>query len=132
MTTVDLKATAPTQKRYQRLAASYDVREGRAAGRYRAWREKLWGLVSGPRVLEVGVGTGKNIPYWPPGVRVTAVDLTPGMLELARRRAQELSIVAGLRLGMRRPSTSRTPVLTQPLAPSSSARCLIQCWVYAS
>ncbi len=99
MTTVDLKATALTQKRYQRLAASYDVREGSAEGRYRAWREKLWALMPGPRVLEVGVGTGKNIPYWPPGVRVTAIDLTPGMLELARRRAQELSIVADLRLG---------------------------------
>ena len=36
---------------------------GLAEGRYRPWRQKLWALVQGPRVLEVGVGTGKNMPY---------------------------------------------------------------------
>ena len=66
MTTIYLKATALTRKRYQRLATSYDVREGRAEGRYGPWREKVWATVQGPRVLEVGVGTGKNIPQLAP------------------------------------------------------------------
>jgi ubiquinone/menaquinone biosynthesis C-methylase UbiE len=39
-------------------------------------------------VLEVGVGTGKNIPYYPPGAHVTGVDLSERMLARARRRAE--------------------------------------------
>jgi ubiquinone/menaquinone biosynthesis C-methylase UbiE len=41
-------------------------------------------------VLEVAVGTGLNLPYYPAGVRLTGVDLSPGMLALARERAAEL------------------------------------------
>jgi ubiquinone/menaquinone biosynthesis C-methylase UbiE len=73
--------------------------EGTAEGRYRPWRKKLWALVEGPCVLEVGVGTGKNSPYWPKGLQLTGIDLTPGMLEYARRRAKELGLRADLRLG---------------------------------
>lgn len=67
--------------------------------RFRLGRQKLWGLVRGPRVLEVGVGTGKNMPFWPSGVELTAIDLTPGMLERARQRAAELKLSVDLRLG---------------------------------
>lgn len=66
---------------------------------FRAGREKLWSLVRGPRVLEVGVGTGKNMPFWPRDVEMIAIDLTPGMLDRARQRAAELKIKADLRLG---------------------------------
>ena len=96
---IDLQATALTRARYQRLSPLYDLMEGMAEGRYRPWREKLWALVEGPRVLEVGVGTGKNMPYWPKGLQMTAIDLTPGMLDFAHRRAKELGLTANLQLG---------------------------------
>jgi len=67
--------------------------------RFHPWRQKLWSLVDGPRVLEVGVGTGKNMPFWPRDASMTAIDLTPGMLERARRRAQELNLKADLKIG---------------------------------
>jgi SAM-dependent methyltransferase len=38
-------------------------------------------------VLEIGIGTGRNLRFYPPYVRVTAVDLSPEALEFARRRA---------------------------------------------
>ncbi len=67
--------------------------------RFRAGRQKLWSLVRGPHVLEVGVGTGKNMPFWPHEIEMTAIDLTPGMLDRARQRAAELKLKADLRLG---------------------------------
>jgi ubiquinone/menaquinone biosynthesis C-methylase UbiE len=50
-------------------------------------------------VLEVAIGTGRNMPFYPAGVRVTGVELTPEMLALARERAEELGADVDLRLG---------------------------------
>ncbi len=96
---IDERATATTRARYQRLSHFYDLMETMPERRFRPWRQQFWSLVSGPRVLEVGVGTGKNMPFWPRAVNMTAIDLTPGMLEHARQRAQELNLKADLRLG---------------------------------
>lgn len=96
---LDEKATALTRIRYQRLSRVYDRMEGMAEQRYAPWRTALWSLVRGLRVLEVGVGTGMNMPFYPSGMKITAIDLTPGMLERARRRARELKINPDLRIG---------------------------------
>jgi ubiquinone/menaquinone biosynthesis C-methylase UbiE len=50
-------------------------------------------------VLEIGVGTGRNLPFYPPDTRLTGVDLTPAMLAQARDRAADLGIAADLRIG---------------------------------
>jgi ubiquinone/menaquinone biosynthesis C-methylase UbiE len=97
--TVDEKATAATRARYQRIAPLYDKIEVLAERRYSEWRPRLWSQVQGPTVLEVGVGTGKNMPYYPQDVGITAVDLTPAMLERAQQRATELNVEAKLQLG---------------------------------
>lgn len=97
--TPDSAATALTRSRYQRLAPFYDRMEGLVERRYQSWRRRLWALVRGPEVLEIGVGTGKNIPYYPPDLPITAIDLTPGMLERAQRRATVAGTRVDLRLG---------------------------------
>jgi ubiquinone/menaquinone biosynthesis C-methylase UbiE len=97
--TVHDKATTRTQSRYNRIAPVYDLMEvviERFA--FRQWRERLWSQVDGNRVLEVGVGTGKNVPHYPKGVQIAAVDLSDKMLERARRRVQALDSEADLRL----------------------------------
>jgi ubiquinone/menaquinone biosynthesis C-methylase UbiE len=50
-------------------------------------------------VLEIAIGTGRNLPYYPEGVRLTGVELSPAMLEVARLRAQELGRDVDLRVG---------------------------------
>ena len=87
------------RNRYQRISPFYNVMEILPERRYISWREQLWSLVKGPEVLEVGVGTGKNIAFFPDGVKVTGVDLTQGMLEQARNRAAILKRDATLLLG---------------------------------
>lgn len=62
---------------------------GAERGRFGRWRATLWERVHGPRVLELGVGTGKNFAYYPPEARVTGIDLSPRMLERARERAAD-------------------------------------------
>lgn len=50
-------------------------------------------------VLEIAVGTGRNFPFYPRGVRLTSVDFSPAMLEIARSRASEAGIDVELREG---------------------------------
>jgi phosphatidylethanolamine/phosphatidyl-N-methylethanolamine N-methyltransferase len=50
------------------------------------------GLQPGAHVLVVGAGTGLDLEYVPRGVTITAVDITPAMLERCRRRAERLGV----------------------------------------
>jgi len=50
-------------------------------------------------VLEVAIGTGRNLAFYPAGVRLTGIDLSPAMLERARERARELGMEVDLREG---------------------------------
>ncbi len=56
-------------------------------------------LEPGERVLLVGCGTGLDLPFLDPGVVVAGIDVAPGMLARARRRAERLGRLADLRLG---------------------------------
>ena len=50
-------------------------------------------------VLEVAIGTGRNLPYYPDGISLTGVDMSTQMLALARDRARDLGRQADLRPG---------------------------------
>ena len=74
---------------YDRIAPLYDWFEApmdRFGGRER--RARVVGDAHG-KVLEVGVGTGRNLSLYPPDARVTAVDVSERMLEEASKRAGE-------------------------------------------
>lgn len=74
--------------RYTLLAPVYDWFTG-----FGPQRRRSIALVAprpGEQVLIVGAGTGRDLPYLPAGVRVTATDLTPAMVERTRRRANAL------------------------------------------
>jgi len=50
-------------------------------------------------ILEVAIGSGRNLPLYPQGIRLTGIDFSPVMLELARRQADQLGQEVDLRLG---------------------------------
>jgi ubiquinone/menaquinone biosynthesis C-methylase UbiE len=80
----------PDPSTFDRLAVPYD--------RGMASLEKLWlqrmrrRLLphARGRVLEIGIGTGINIPLYPSSVCVTAIDQSADMLDIAARRSNAL------------------------------------------
>lgn len=50
-------------------------------------------------VLEVAVGTGRNLPFYAPGVRLTGIELSEAMLTIARGRAAALGREVDFRQG---------------------------------
>jgi ubiquinone/menaquinone biosynthesis C-methylase UbiE len=81
-----------TRRRYNRIAFLYDLMEAPVEGlRFASWRKRLAGRITGPTALEAGVGTGKNLIYYPQDVRITAIDLSPRMLTRAHKRAHKLN-----------------------------------------
>ena len=73
--------------RYQRIAPFYDLLDlPFERRRYRALRPLLFRGLSG-RLLDAGVGTGRNFPFYPAGISVVVgIDLSPRMLVRAERR----------------------------------------------
>lgn len=77
------------REKYSRFARWYDLADLAIAPFVARARRQIVGPARG-RVLEVAVGTGKNLPSYPGDCEITAVDATPAMLEIARRRARRL------------------------------------------
>jgi ubiquinone/menaquinone biosynthesis C-methylase UbiE len=85
---IKISSDNATRNRYNRIAFIYDIMEAPLEFlRLASWREKLQSCIIGSRALEIGVGTGKNLPYYPPGVKISAIDFSRRMLSRAREKA---------------------------------------------
>jgi len=90
----------------RRRAAYWDKQARRYDRQIEPWDRRLFGdsrpWVCGRAagdVLEVAVGTGRNLPFYPDGIRLTGVDWSPAMLAIARSRAAALERHVDLRQG---------------------------------
>src|SRR5215471_7541150 len=73
-------------RQYQRIAPFYDLLElPFEYGRYRRLRRLVFNGLSG-RILDAGVGTGRNVEFYPQGAKVVGIDISPAMLVRAERR----------------------------------------------
>lgn len=77
--------TNKIKNRYNRVAKFYDIIDKPMERSASKWRKKLVSGVKG-KVLEVGIGTGKNIPYYPDNVELTGIDFSHKMVEITRRK----------------------------------------------
>jgi ubiquinone/menaquinone biosynthesis C-methylase UbiE len=99
--------TSPSSaKRTQRLRRYWDRHARTYDQQIAFWERRLFAdgrqwvcaQASGD-VLEVAIGTGRNLLHYPRAVRLTGIEFSPEMLKLARRRADELGREVDLRLG---------------------------------
>jgi ubiquinone/menaquinone biosynthesis C-methylase UbiE len=79
-----------TRGRYQRIARLYDFLDAPfERKRYAPIRPTMFEGLSGD-VLDAGIGTGHNIPYYPKDAWVAGIDLSAAMLERARQRRENV------------------------------------------
>ena len=71
---------------YENITWVYDLAFGPTLHHGRVQAIQRMAIKPGERVLEVGVGTGINIPLYPRDCSVTGIDLTSSMLDKARDR----------------------------------------------
>jgi ubiquinone/menaquinone biosynthesis C-methylase UbiE len=91
--------TAKVRRVWEKGAPGYDKQI--------AFFEKFWfgggrqwlGARARGRVLEVAIGTGLNLPFYPAEATITGVDLSPAMLAIARQRAADLGVHVDLHTG---------------------------------
>jgi ubiquinone/menaquinone biosynthesis C-methylase UbiE len=82
---------------WDKHSASYD-REMRVLDRVLFKDSRAWVCSKAVgETLEVGVGTGLNLPFYPDAVRLTGIDLSPAMLAIARRQSSQLDHPVELR-----------------------------------
>jgi len=82
----------PTSSRYRRIAPAYDLLDWPFEHfRYRPLRRMLFEGLSGS-ILDAGVGTGRNMDYYPRGSTVTGIDVSPAMLARAQQRRDRLGL----------------------------------------
>lgn len=75
-----------TRSKWDKAAANFDLMASKGPEkRWAPWKQKLFSNMDG-RVLFLALGTGLDIPTFPPNKDITAIDISPKMLEQAQPR----------------------------------------------
>lgn len=80
------RETLEARKRYNRWAGVFDFLEQFfEILAFRRWRKELLVYARGS-ICEMGIGTGRNMDFYPSGSQVTGFDISNGMLHRLRRK----------------------------------------------
>ena len=85
------------REKYARIARHYETLERPLDRFFCPLRRRAISFIEGKRILEVGVGVGKTLKYYPGEVELCGIDAVPEALEIAERKAQELGLRACFR-----------------------------------
>ncbi len=91
--------TARQKRVWDKSAPGYDKQIAFFDKTWFAGGREWLGARAHGRVLEVAVGTGRNLPHYPADATLTGVELSPAMLALARRYAADLGREVDLQEG---------------------------------
>ncbi len=79
-------ADAITRAKWDKMAPRFDSMAAKGAeARWKPYKSGLFANMQG-KVLFMALGTGLDIPAFPPGQDITAIDISPKMLEQAQER----------------------------------------------
>ena len=85
-----MNSSDKTREKYDRIASIYDLLESfHEISQFSGWRRKFIFPLKG-RILEVGIGTGKNIPYYSDDTEVIGIDFSENMLKRAEKKLLKL------------------------------------------
>jgi ubiquinone/menaquinone biosynthesis C-methylase UbiE len=91
--------TERVREHYEKTASGYDRQIGFFERiLFGDGREWVCAQASGD-VLEIAVGTGRNLPFYPSGVKLTGIELSPAMLAIAQERARASELEPDFRQG---------------------------------
>lgn len=80
-----------TRQKWDRAAAGFDLMNSYGPEkRWGPWKREFFSPMRG-KVLFLAVGTGLDIPCFPPGQDIVGIDISPKMLDRARDRAMAYS-----------------------------------------
>ena len=107
------------ESKYDNIAGSYDLIDHIIPS---VWRREATRFAYG-RVLEVGVGTGLNLPFYPDSCQeILGIDISKQMLDKARSKASNINVPVRLEL---------MDVLELPIH-SGSFDCVLAAFVFCS
>lgn len=116
---VDNTKNRNIKSKYDNIAGSYDLIDRIIPS---VWRREATGFAYG-RVLEVGVGTGLNLPFYPESCQeILGIDISKRMLDKARSKASDTKLPIRLEL---------MDVLELPID-SDSYDCVLAAFVFCS
>lgn len=82
-------ADLETQAKWDRAAPTFDIMASKGAEeRWLPFKRELFSHMDG-KILFLALGTGLDIAAFPPGKEITAIDISPKMLEVAKSRIDE-------------------------------------------
>ena len=76
-----------TKAKWDKASANFDVMAG--YGPEKRWepvKRSMFSKMGDGRILFLAIGTGLDVPFFPPGRDITAIDISDGMIEKARAR----------------------------------------------
>ena len=83
-------ADLATRDKWNKAAATMDLMTGNGEQkRWRPFKTRLFGNMEPGNILFASLGTGLDIPAFPPGMTITAIDISPEMLDRAQQRVAD-------------------------------------------